>query len=133
MVYEDNRIITLNSQDGEKLNGTYLSNIHFNFSGLLKEDANLIRSYITVLNAQIPVSFYIIDETNNILNYTDNSVNKKIELTEGNYNGNQMVTALNTGFTANGTSITSFLAPQSGILYFLFLVVLVLHFYQLQQ
>ena len=69
MVYQDNRIITLNSQDGEKLNGTYLSNIHFNFSGLLKEDPNLIRSYITVLNAQIPVSFYIIDETNNILNY----------------------------------------------------------------
>jgi hypothetical protein len=118
MVYQDNRIITLNSQDGEKLNGTYLSNIHFNFSGLLKDDPSLIRSYVTVLNAQIPVSFYIIDETNNILNYIDNSVNKTIELTEGNYNGNQMVTALNTGFTVNGSPITSFLAPQSGILYF---------------
>jgi len=118
MVYQDNRIITLNSQDGEKLNGTYLSNIHFNFSGLLKEEANLIRAYVTVLNAQIPVSFYIIDDTNNILNYTDNSVNKTIELTEGNYNGNQMVTALNTGFTVNGSPVTSFLAPQSGILYF---------------
>ena len=118
MVYEDNRIITLNSQDGEKLNGTYLSNIHFNFSGLLKEDPNLIRSYVTVLNAQIPVSFYIIDETNNILNYTDNSVDKTIELTEANYNGNQMVTALNTGFTVNSSPITCFLAPQTGILYF---------------
>ena len=118
MVYQDNRIITLNSQDGEKLNGTYLSNIHFNFSGLLKEDINLIRAYVTVLNAQIPVSFYIIDDTNNILNYIDNSVNKTVELTEGNYNGNQMVTALNTGFTVNGSPITSFLAPQSGILYF---------------
>ena len=118
MVYQDNRIITLNSQDGEKLNGTYLSNIHFNFSGLLKEEANLIRAYVTVLNAQIPVSFYIIDNTNNILNYTVNSVNKTIELTEGNYNGNQMVTALNTGFTVNGSPVTSFLAPQSGILYF---------------
>ena len=84
MVYQDNRIITLNSQDGEKLNGTYLSNIHFNFSGLLTDDKNLIRSYVTVLNAQIPVSFYILDETNNIFYYTDNSVNKKIELTEGN-------------------------------------------------
>jgi len=118
MVYQDNRIITLNSQDGEKFNGTYLSNIHFNFSGLLKDDPNLIRAYVTVLNAQIPVSFYIIDDTNNILNYTDNSVNKTIELTEGNYNGNQMVTALNTGFTVNGSPVTSFLAPQSGILYF---------------
>ena len=79
MVYQDNRIITLNSQDGDKLNGTYLSNIHFNFSGLLKDEKNLIRSYITVLNAQIPVSFYIIDETNNIFNYIDDSVNKTIE------------------------------------------------------
>jgi hypothetical protein len=119
MVYEDNRIITLNSQDGEKLNGTYLSNIHFNFSGLLKDEKDLIRSYITVLNCQIPVSFYIIENgVNNILNYIDNSVNKTIELTEGNYNGNQMVTALNTGFTVNGSPVTSFLAPQSGILYF---------------
>jgi len=119
MVYEDNRIITLNSQDGDKLNGTYLSNIHFNFSGLLKDEKDLIRSYITVLNCQIPVSFYIIENgVNNILNYTDNSVNKTIELTEGNYNGNQMVTALNTGFTVNGSPVTSFLAPQSGILYF---------------
>jgi hypothetical protein len=118
MVYQDNRIITLNSQDGEKLNGTYLSNIHFNFSGLLKDESSLIRAYVTVLNAQIPVSFYIIDNTNNILNYIDNSVNKTIELTEGNYNGNQMVTALNTGFTVNGSPVTSFLAPQSGILYF---------------
>ena len=28
MVYQDNRLITLNSQDGEKVNGTYLSNIN---------------------------------------------------------------------------------------------------------
>ena len=38
MVYQGNRIITLNSQDGEKINGTYLSSIKFNFSGLLQDD-----------------------------------------------------------------------------------------------
>ncbi len=118
MVYQDNRLITLNSQDGEQVNGTYLSNIRFNFSGLLQDDIYLVRTYITVLNAQIPVSFYIIDETDNILYYTDNSVSKSIELTPANYNGNQMVTALNTGFTANSSPITCFLAPQTGILYF---------------
>ena len=69
MVYQDNRIITLNSQDGEKVNGTYLSSVKFNFSGLLQDDRNLIRTYITVLNAQIPVSFYIIEETHNTLNF----------------------------------------------------------------
>ena len=118
MVYQDNRLITLNSQDGEQMNGTYLSNIKFNFSGLLQDDIYLVRTYITVLNAQFPVSFYIIDETDNILYYTDNSVSKTLELTSANYNGNQMVTALNTGFTANSSPITCFLAPQTGILYF---------------
>lgn len=118
MVYQDNRIITLNSQDGDKLNGTYLSNIHFNFSGLLKDDPNLIRSYVTVLNAQIPVSFYIIDETNNILNYTEDSVEKIVELVPGNYNGNQMVTTLNGVFETNGTPITTQLNPNTGLLYF---------------
>ena len=78
MVYQDNRIITLNSQDGEKLNGTYLSNVQFNFSGLLKEDKNQISSYVTVLNAQIPVSFYIIDETNNVLYYSDGVTTKTL-------------------------------------------------------
>ena len=119
MVYQDNRIITLNSQDGDKLNGTYLSNIHFNFSGLLKDDPNLIRSYITVLNAQIPVSFYIIDETNNVLYYSDGVTTKTLILTIGNYNGNQMVTALNAGFTTNITPITAILNSQTGILSFL--------------
>jgi len=118
MVYQDNRIITLNSQDGEKINGTYLSNIKFNFSGLLQDDIYLVRTYITVLNAQFPVSFYIIDNTDNMLYYTDNSISKTLELTPANYNGNQMVTALNTGFTANSSPITCFLAPLTGILYF---------------
>lgn len=118
MVYQDNRIITLNSQDGEKKNGTYLSNINFNFSGLLSDDKNIIRTYITVLNAQFPVSFYIIDETDNILYYTENSVEKTIELVPGNYNGNQMVTTLNGVFATNGTPITTILNSITGLLYF---------------
>ena len=119
MVYQDNRIITLNSQDGEKVNGTYLSNINFNFSGLLGDDSSIIRTYITVLNAQFPVSFYIIDDTDNVLNYTENSVPKTITIPIGNYNGNQMVTILNTGFTNNSSNVITTLNSQNGILKFL--------------
>jgi len=118
MVYQDNRIITLNSQDGEKVNGTYLSNINFNFSGLLQDDKNLIRTYITVLNAQIPVSFYIIDDTDNILYYTQNSVPKTITIPIGNYNGNQMVSLLNSSFIVNGSSVVASLNSSTGILSF---------------
>jgi hypothetical protein len=118
MVYQDNRIITLNSQDGEKMNGTYLSNIKFNFSGLLQDDIYLVRTYITVLNAQFPVSFYIIDDTNNILYYTQNGSPKSIVIPIGNYNGNQIVTLLNTSFIANSSSIVSNLNSRTGILSF---------------
>ena len=119
MVYQDNRLITLNSQDGEQINGTYLSNVRFNFSGLLQDDIYLIRTYITVLNAQFPVSFYIIDDTNNIFNYTQASLPQLITIPIGNYNGNQMVSALNAGFSTNGSSITTTLNSQNGLLYFL--------------
>jgi len=119
MVYQDNRIITLNSNDGDKFNGAYLSKINFSFSGLLKNEKNLIRSYITVLNAQFPVSFYIIDDTNNILYYTQDSIPKTITIPIGNYNGNQLVTLLNTSFTENSSSVISTLNSSSGILSFL--------------
>ncbi len=119
MVYQDNRLITLNSKDGEKINDTYLSSIKFNFSGLLQDDIYLIRTYITVLNAQFPVSFYIIDDTDNILYYDEGGVSKSITITIGNYNGNQMVKILNTGFTDNGSSITTTLNSNNGLLYFL--------------
>jgi hypothetical protein len=119
MVYVDNRIITLNSQDGDKQNGTYLSNINFYFSGLLKDDPNLVRAYVTILNCQIPVSFYIITSTNNVLSYTESFLTKTITIPIGNYNGNQMVTALNTGFTNNGSSVTASLNSQNGILNFI--------------
>ena len=118
MVYQDNRLITLNSQDGEKINGTYLSNIKFNFSGLLQDDIYLIRTYITVLNAQIPVSFYIIDDTDNILYYTQNSIPKTITIPIGNYNGNQMVSLLNSSFIVNGSSIVASLSSSTGLLSF---------------
>jgi hypothetical protein len=118
MVYQDNKIITLNSQDAVKLNNTYLSNVQFNFNGLLKDEPNLLRSYITVLNAQFAVSFYIIDETNNIFNYTEASTPKTINIPVGNYNGNQMVTALNSAFVSNGSSVVVSLNNSNGLLYF---------------
>ena len=118
MVYQDNRLITLNSQDGELINGTYLSNIRFNFSGLLQDDIYLVRTYITVLNAQIPVSFYIIDDTDNILYYTVNGLFNVITITPGNYNGNQMVSTLNTEFTSKGSPIATALNSLTGLLIF---------------
>ena len=57
MVFFDNKIITLNSAYGSKQNGTMSSFVQFNFQGLLKEENSIIRSYISVVNAQFPHHF----------------------------------------------------------------------------
>ena len=69
MVFFYNKIITLNSAYGSKQNGTLSSFVLFNFNGLLKEETHILRSYISVVSAQIPVSFYTINATNNALTY----------------------------------------------------------------
>ena len=69
MVFSDNQLITLSSRDAVKNNGTYLSDVVFNFKGILKDENNIVRCFVRVLNAQIPVSFYTIDATNNVLAY----------------------------------------------------------------
>ena len=65
MVYIDNHLITLNSKYANQLNGSLLSNVVFGFTGLLQDESNIINTFITVSNAQIPCSFYTITTTNN--------------------------------------------------------------------
>ena len=117
MVYLDNHLITINSQDSTQLNGTMLSNIYCNFKGLLKDDVNILRSYITLLNAQIPVSFYVIDATNNVLSYLTATA-KTITVPIGNYNANTLATALSAQFLLNTDTITVSINPVNGILSF---------------
>lgn len=119
-MYVDNHIITLNSTDGTQLNGTFKSNMNFAFTGLLKDDVNIIRTYVTLLNAQIPVSFYVIDATNNTLAYQKSgSVKKFITIRIGNYNSGTLITAINDALTTAGNSELSIgIQPINGVLQF---------------
>lgn len=68
---------------------TYLSNVKFNFPSLLRDDISILYSAIQVLNAQIPVSYYQINYTNNSLKLLlvgGSSLNTTLTLTRGNYN-----------------------------------------------
>ena len=125
-MYVDNHIITLNSTDGTKLNGTFKSNINFAFTGLLKDDVNIIRTYVTLLNAQIPVSFYVIDDTNNtLLIYvldppTGNIINQIfVSIPIGNYNSGTLITALNIAMVSAFISLTVSINTVNGILSFI--------------
>lgn len=118
MVYQENILITLDSTNGTLRNGTKKSLIDFNFIGLLKDEKDILRSYISVLNAQIPVSFYTITVNNFKLKYVvGGSTFRTIFITPGNYNGNSLITALIDSFANNGDIITASLSSSTGKLF----------------
>jgi hypothetical protein len=103
MIYTKNKLITLNSKYGIQQNGTYKSNLLFNFKNLLSDEQHMLKSEVIVLNAQIPVSFYVINEYNNVLTISGAGVlTASITCDTGNYNANTLITELKSQFTNAG-------------------------------
>jgi hypothetical protein len=119
-MYLDNKIITLYSQYAQKNNGTYNSDVTFNFNNILSEDETFIRAYVSVMNAQIPSSFYIINETNNVFNYAyiNMSTILSITLKKGNYNATNLITEMQSKLTLAGTPMTITIDKITGNLTF---------------
>ena len=115
--YLDNRLISVNSKNGTRKNDSYNSDVVFNFQGILKEDKSIINTEIELINAQIPVSFYSINYTNNVLTYTLDST-KTFTLTRGNYSSSQLIQTLRNAFISNGDIFTITISSISGILTF---------------
>lgn len=120
MIYTENKIITLNSKYGIQLNGSYKSNILFNFQKILSDREHILKSYITVVNAQIPYSFYVITDLNNKLEISGTGIpTRMIYITKGNYNANSFITELKTKFTAEGITFNNITFDRNtGILSF---------------
>lgn len=89
-MYLDNKLITLNSIYGQQNNDSYLSDVMFNFSNILSVDETFIRAFISVENAQLPSSFYIINETNSTLVASTGTYS----IPYGNYNAYTLITQL---------------------------------------
>ena len=99
----DSFLVQINSDDGEKLNGTYLSHVQFNFRNVFRKDNHVERVLVSVDNAQIPCSFFAINDTNDKLEYVYNGVSYSINITHGNYSAHSLSLELIRLFTAAGT------------------------------
>ena len=99
-IIAEHKLITLNSRYATKLNGTYNSDVIFNFRGILTDEEDIISSNICIMNAQIPVSFYTINETNNYLRIDIGTGYEDVFIPFGNYNANSFFTAINSAWTA---------------------------------
>lgn len=117
--FSETKIINLNSKNSIKNNSTYLSDVYFPFSGLLKDEEDILERYISIQNAQIPFSFYNINVYNNILKIQISTTVYTLTLTRGNYNATTLITEIQTQLTNNGiTDITLSISPTTGILTF---------------
>lgn len=115
----DMRFLNLNSSNSTLNNSSYLSDVRFNFKNVLS-DENAIK-YVTcgVLNAQIPVSFYTINYTNYLLNYSvEGGAINTLYITRGNYNSNSLITELLAQFATLGHTFTISTNKINGIMTF---------------
>ena len=118
-MYQDNKLITLYSQYAQKNNGTYNSDVTFNFSSVLSADETFVRAYVSVMNAQIPSSFYNINETNNVFTYTYTTLSVlSVTITKGNYNATNLISELQSKLTTAGTPMTITINKITGNLTF---------------
>ena len=108
MIYTRNKLITLDSKFGIQQNGTYKSNLLFNFRNLLSDEQHYIKSEVVVLNAQIPISFYVINEYNNVLTISGSGIlTTSITVDPGNYDANTLITELKSKFLAEGITFST--------------------------
>ena len=90
--------IHLNTSDAKKLNGSYNSFLEFNLPLIQRESYYTI--YISLAHANIPYSFYAINETNNKLQYNIISFDNQtietynITITPGNYTSTTLILEL---------------------------------------
>lgn len=115
----DSRLISLNSSDAYiKNNTTFLSDVIFRLPGLLKKESDIKHVQYQIVDSQIPVSFYNVNYTNNVLNYQIASINYSITATPGNYSFTSLATNLISKFLANGHIFTITINKQNGIVTF---------------
>ena len=118
--YLETRVISLNSEDAiTYYNGSLLSHVLFSLPNLLKDDADILHRQLTIQNAQIPVSFYIINYTNNVLIWNNNISDFTITIPVGNYNSSSLITTLQSLiFTACAQTVVITINKITGILTF---------------
>ena len=103
------KVITLSSTHCERLNGEFLSNVKFNFPHVLSDHNHIHYNTVSIQSAEIPHSFYNVDQNHNIvqyrINYTLNTFGNPTDFTmtipEGQYNANTFISTFQTLFASD--------------------------------
>ena len=121
MSYKEKKIININSQDATiKINGTFLSELTFSFPNIVSQNEEIEYLEGGLESAVFPVSFYVVNYSNNIFSYTIFHLgvytDYSITIPVGNYDYKTLFTAMHTAFTANGHNFVLTLNEINGIM-----------------
>jgi hypothetical protein len=98
-IYQDARLITLNSNDAyQKLNDDKNSSMTFSIPNMLVDATDILFTTCGLVSAEIPISWYLIDSDTNILNFTYLAVDYQIVLPFGNYTSDNLISTLKASF-----------------------------------
>jgi hypothetical protein len=91
--YIDSRQINLSSDTAKQVyNGSYNSNCFFELFGFLLDEDDIIQTQLSVQSAQIPISYYVINQYNKTLRFQlGTGPITTINFTEGNYNSSSFI------------------------------------------
>jgi hypothetical protein len=95
--YIDSRQITLSSKTTDSINDTLKSVAYFSFPAFLKDEDDIIQTQISIHSAQIPLSYYNLNQYNNTLVYQFGTGTVQTAVfTEGNYTANSFIAEMKT-------------------------------------
>ena len=86
-IIKDTKHYYLNSNGGDVKNNNLKSDIIFNIPNLIKDEKNILYNTVSIVHCEIPYSFYIINEYNNLLSLSTGN----IYIDYGNYNANSFM------------------------------------------
>lgn len=96
--YTDSRLINIDSDNADIYNNSnFHSDMVYIFKGLLTEDDDSLYSQISIQSAQFPISFYVVNYSNNTLKYQyHNDPITTISFDVGNYNATSFIAEFHT-------------------------------------
>lgn len=91
--YIDSRQINLSSDTAKQVyNGSFNSDCFFELFGFLLDEDDIIQTQLSVQSAQIPISYYVINQYNKTLRFQlGTGPITIIDFTEGNYNSTSFI------------------------------------------
>ena len=119
-IVRDSRLISLDTNYATRLNGEYNSNLFFELPHIVEENPNIKHIEVSLEDATIPVSWYLINDDTDTLNYTYNSTTRELRLKHGNYTSTTLLDTLTNEFLIQGLTATCSLDKQSGKTLFIF-------------